>query len=115
MEHTADNKGLLSQAFLKATMFGIGALTGMVLLDPLSEALMFPIFHGSENATADAFMAFVQTNLSWIPDIIGLTGDGGILHTDFAQEILAPYYELVETPSTTQLNDTFGSISFDDL
>ncbi len=84
--------GFLRKAFvgaLKVATIGLlAAVAWQVFLDPI----FFPIFHDPTNATAQALVSMIHTNFSWIPEMLGLTGGGGLLNTEFAQAALGPYY-----------------------
>ena len=101
--------GGLTKIFKKALTFGLGVAIGIMIFDPISEALFFPIWHGTAgNASAQAFMSLIHDQLGWLTDVTGLTGSGGILSMDWAQSMLAPYM----APDVTQMA---GGLSLDDL
>lgn len=83
-------KAFISAAKL-VTVGLAAAVAWQVFLDPI----FFPIFHDTSNITAQAFVHMIHENFSWIPEIIGLTGDGGFLNTEFMKSTLAPHIAAV--------------------
>lgn len=86
-------QGWLTKAFMavgKVITIGlISAIAWQIFLDPI----FFPIFHDPTNTTAQAFVSMINSTFSWIPELIGLTGDGGLLNMDFMQSILEPFMD----------------------
>lgn len=82
-----------------ATIGLVAAVAWQVFLDPI----FFPIFHDATNLTSQAWVHTIHEMFSWIPDILGLTGDGGLLNTDIAQSFLANGYEAVQPPTVENL------------
>lgn len=96
-------EGWLSKAFWGAaklvTIGLVSAVAWQIFLDPI----FFPIFHDPTNTTAQAFVSMINTTFDWIPDLIGLTGDGGLLNTEFAQGMLEPYMDQVAYTPASEL------------
>ncbi len=112
-----ENKGgLLTKIFTGAvklaTVGFVAAVAWQLFLDPI----FFPIFHDPTNATAQAFVSLIHESFSWIPDVIGLTGDGGLLNSQFAQNMLAPHYNALAAPTGMEMAQVFdGGLSLDDI
>lgn len=105
MEEEKKEKGLLRKAFeyaAKGVVMGtIAAVFWQVILDPI----FFPLIHDVFNINTQAWVAFVQSHLNWIPEMLGFSGDGGLLNTDFMQAILEPYKEQVAVPAEGMINN----------
>lgn len=85
---------------LKLATIGLAAAVAWQLfLDPL---FFLPI-HDPTNTTMQAWVAMINDWFGWIPDLVGATGDGGLLHTDFMQDNLAPYMNQVATLSPAEV------------
>lgn len=104
----ADEKkgGWLARNFKKAAIGALklatvgvaAAVSWQLFLDPL---FFLPI-HDPTNVTMQAWVSFMNDSFGWIPDIVGATGDGGLLNTEFAQSVLEPYKGL----SPMEMNNT---------
>lgn len=86
-------RGMLSKAFWGAaklaTIGVVAAVAWQILLDPI----FFPIIHNlPAYPDAAAWVDFVNDHTTFITDIIGFTGDGGLMQMDFMQAVLEPYY-----------------------
>ncbi len=103
----SDDFNFIAKGFKWAAFGFVAAVGWQVFLDPI----FFPIFHDTTNATAQAFVSFINSSFDWIPDIVGLTGDGGLLNMDWAQNILEPHYDLI---SGAQAEDYMGEDIFGD-
>lgn len=110
-------KAFISAAIGAAKLATIGlaaAVAWQVFLDPI----FFPIFHDTSNVTAQAFVHMIHESFSWIPEIIGLTGDGGFLNTEFMKSTLAPHIaaispasampEIVNAAQNVDINSVLG-------
>ena len=86
--------GMLKRAFWGAVKLATVGLAAAVAWQVFLDPIFFPIFHDTTNTTAQATISLINDYFSWIPDLIGLTGDGGLLNTEFGQAALEPYYEL---------------------
>ena len=113
MSSGGNEKGFLTKAFMGAvklaTVGFVAAIAWLVLMDPI----FFPIFHDPTNATAQAFVSFIHEGFSWVPDVIGLTGDGGFLNTEFMRASLAPHYSA--TPMEVAAASAGGVMSFESM
>lgn len=104
----------LSGAFKKAAFIGtIGLATGFIggifwqlWIDPI----FFPILHDTSNITAQAWVLMINETFSFVPDLLGLTGDGGFLNTDFMQARLAPSIEALAIPDIETITTISGGI-----
>lgn len=92
-------KGLLTRVFTKAveiaTIGLVAAVAWQVFLDPI----FFPIFHDPTNLVAQSWVAFIRDSFGWIADLVGFTGDGGLMQTDFMEGVLAPYKANLAMPT----------------
>lgn len=118
----ADEKkesGFLKKAFWFAVKTATVVLAANVAWQLLLDPLFFGPIHDPTNTTAQAFVALVKDWFGWIPDLTGMTGDGGLLHTELAQKWLAPYMEKVAVATPDMVNTyaatTGGTIGLDDL
>ncbi len=112
----ANAAGNLAMGALKLATIGLAsAVAWQIFLDPI----FFPIFHDTTNATAQAFVQMINEIFSWIPEMIGLTGESGFLNTDFMQNMLDPYYDQVAVPEAEIVQhvteQTGAAFSMDDL
>lgn len=111
-EKAAQKESVLGDNFLTkiftkvvevATIGLVCAVAWQIFLDPI----FFPIFHDTTNATAQAFVHMIHSTFSWIPDLLGLTGNGGLLHTGPAQSLLQPFYDATQLASSDNLSKAF--------
>lgn len=93
---------------LYATSFLVGGYFGSLLFDPF----FFPIIHDPSNITAQAIVGFLQDKFGALHEWIGLTGDGGLLHTPFFENALEPYYPASEVEVMGAFPE---GLSFEDL
>ena len=91
--------GLVVGGLKLATIGLFAAVAWQVFLDPI----FFPIFHDVTNTTAQAWVHFIHQGFSWIPELLGLTGDGGLLNTEFMQRVLSNSYEVVSIPTDEEI------------
>jgi hypothetical protein len=119
MAEEKSEKGWLSKAFWGAVKICTVVLAANVAWQLLLDPLFFTPIHDPMNETAQAFVGWVQDKFGWIPDMTGMTGNGGLLHTDFAQGVLAPYYKQVAVAKPAMIHQTFspatGGLDLDDL
>lgn len=86
---------------LKLVTIGVAAAVAwQVFLDPI----FFPILHDAGNLIAQGWVNMIHSHFSFIPDAIGFTGDGGLLKTEFAQNILKPYMPTPIDPNTLSMS-----------
>jgi hypothetical protein len=88
-----------------AAGFVIGGYLGSMIFDPF----FFPIIHDPSNVMGQALKSFMTDNFGFIHEWMGLSGSGGLLNTDLAQSVLAPYIENA-TPAVVS-----GGISGEDI
>ncbi|MCB1562542.1 MAG: hypothetical protein KDJ75_03120 [Alphaproteobacteria bacterium] len=115
-EEKQKNK-FLKDVFWKVAGVGFGLATGVFIADPFTEALFLGDFHDPGNLNAQAVSSWINTHFSWVPEIIGLRGDGGFLNTEFAQSVLSPHLEKVALPTLETVAQSYGEkgFSMDDL
>ncbi len=117
-EDEKKSKGFLSKAFKFAAWtipIAVAAAVGwQMFLDPQ----FFPLFHDNTNVMAQAWRLMINDYFGWIPKMLGLSGDGGLLHTPIAQSFLQPYIDQVPHVSTGIISGATGAgteISMDAL
>lgn len=96
--------GFLTKAFTYAVKFATIGIASAVAWQLFLDPLFFQPIHDLTNLTAQAWVAFIQDKFAWIPNLTGMTGDGGLLHTSFAQALLKPYYALTSVASPEMVN-----------
>lgn len=102
--------GWLQKAFWGAaklvTVGVVAAVAWQVLLDPS----FLPVFHDALNQNAQAWASLVRENFGEpITNFLGFTGDGGLLNTEFAQNILEPYMKKAPVPTTQDIVTAFNA------
>lgn len=108
-------KSVFKLAVVTVPLMIAGAIFWQSVLDPI----FFPAVHAAlTNPTMSAYMAFMQDSFSWVTDALGFTGNGGLLNTEFAQNILEPY--MPDLPSVDDyvpptLGTSSSTFSFDDI
>ena len=103
------------QGTLFAASFAIGGYFGNLLFDPF----FFPIIHDPANPVGQALIGFMADTFGWAHELMGVTGDGGLLNTDFVQGYLEPYYpsnaaDIIRSYSDEGLGNA-GDAFMDDL
>lgn len=105
--------GKLTKLFVKAAWFGVGIATGLMIMDPISELIHFPFLHGvAGNGNAQAAMAMIQDYMGWFPEMMGWSGDGGLMNMEWMQALLEPYM----APDMTALSEVYPEgLTLEDL
>lgn len=74
----------LTKTFTVAAGFIVGGYVGSLIFDPY----FFSAIHDPNNFMAHALVDFMKDNFGFIHEFVGLTGDGGILRSDFVQNTI---------------------------
>ena len=112
-------KGSLTNVFTKVAMGALklatigvaAAVAWQLFLDPL---FFLPI-HDPTNVTAQAWVGMINHYFGWIPELTGMTGDGGLLHTEAAQNFLAPFMKQTASPQMLSQVMPAGGLDLDSL
>ena len=126
-----DGEWSLTKTFKKAATWALKVATIGVAAAVCWQMFMDPLFflpiHDPTNLTMQSWVAFMNDHFGWIPDMVGATGDGGLLNSDFAQSFLGEYrgispqemaanYAAPAVDPTGGMNsDTLSGWSLDDL
>ena len=84
-------RGWLTKTFIGAAKLATIGLAAAVAWQIFLDPIFFPIFHDTTNVTAMAWRGMLNDYFGWIPKVVGLSGDGGLLQSEFVQNALAPY------------------------
>ncbi len=101
-------KGFLRTAFVGAAKLATIGLAAAVAWQIFLDPIFLPIFHDTSNVTAMAWRSMLNDYFGWIPKVIGLTGDGGLLQSQFAQSALSPYVSATPAQTVNALNSASG-------
>lgn len=89
-------KGWLSKAFMGAVKLATIGVASAVAWQMFMDPLFFLPIHDPTNTTMQAWVALMNDWFGWIPELVGAEGGGGLLGSEFGQNLLEPYMEKVQ-------------------
>ena len=82
--------GSFGKALLKGSLMVAGFAVGGYFSNLLFDPFFFPIIHDPSNEVGQALIGFMADTFGWLHDLIGLTGDGGLIILILCRVILNP-------------------------